>query len=149
MRNYLIMLVMAASTLVTFSSCDDDEDNPINNGPSRAQVEQVMQGGDWRVTNFSEAGTNHTDYFTNYDFTFGLSNVLTATNGTDTQVGIWSVDDDDDDDDVDFNIIFAGAGNFSELTEDWDIVELTTTKIRLRNVNDGGGGTDLLTFEKN
>ncbi|RZJ31792.1 MAG: hypothetical protein EOO48_00995 [Flavobacterium sp.] len=113
-----------------------------------------MMQGTWRVTLFNEDGTNHTNDFSNYNFTFGASNVLTATNGSATQTGFWSVTSDDSNDDnpsgdVDFNIIFNSPANFAELSEDWHILERTSDRIRLQHVSGGNGGTDVLTFEKN
>lgn len=50
---------------------------------------------------------------------------------------------------VDFNIFFASPADFAELTEDWNIISYSATKIDLIHVSGGNGGTDLLTFEKN
>ena len=63
--------------------------------------------------------------------------------------GTWFADNDDDDGDVDFNLLFIDPALFQELNDDWDIVELTNTKIRLVDVSGGNGGTDYLTFERN
>ena len=35
-----------------------------------------------------------------------------------------------------------------QLSEDWEIIFLTNTKIELRHVSGGNGGADILTFEK-
>ena len=51
--------------------------------------------------------------------------------------------------DIDFNIFFASPADFAELSEDWDIISHSATKIELKHVSGGNGGTDLLTFEKN
>lgn len=51
--------------------------------------------------------------------------------------------------DIDFNIFFSSPADFAELTEDWDIISHTASKIELKHVSGGNGGTDLLTFEKN
>ena len=51
--------------------------------------------------------------------------------------------------DIDFNIFFASPADFSELSEDWDIITNSSSKIELMHVSGGNGGTDLLTFEKN
>ena len=51
--------------------------------------------------------------------------------------------------DIDFNIFFASPVDFSELSEDWDIITNSSSKIELMHVSGGNGGTDLLTFEKN
>jgi len=55
--------------------------------------------------------------------------------------------DDSPNNDLDFNIAFASPANFSELTEDWNILEKTATKIRLVRISGGNGGTDNKTFE--
>lgn len=52
-------------------------------------------------------------------------------------------------DDIDFNIFFSSPADFSELSEDWDIISHTASKIELKHVSGGNGGIDLLTFEKN
>jgi hypothetical protein len=135
----------------TASMCSADDDSPVD---TSAVVNTISQGT-WRITLFDEDGNDHTNNFNGYNFTFADSNVLTAENGTNTYTGFWSVtsDDSSDDDnpsgDIDFNILFSSPANFSELSEDWHILERTSTKIRLRHISGGNGGTDLLTFEKN
>lgn len=49
---------------------------------------------------------------------------------------------------IDFNIFFATPEDFSELTEDWNIISYSANKIELIDVSGGDGETDLLTFEK-
>lgn len=48
-----------------------------------------------------------------------------------------------------FNVFFANPSNFNELSENWDIVSYSNSKIELIHVSGGNGGTDVLTFEKN
>ncbi|MES2748681.1 MAG: hypothetical protein V4648_09875 [Bacteroidota bacterium] len=135
------------------SSCsNDDDDNPTSQDPT--PVINTVNNGTWRITLFDDSGTIETNHFTGYNFTFGPSNVLSATNGTNTYNGIWSVTSDDSGDDspsndLDFNIAFSSPADFTDLTEDWNIITYTATKIQLIHVSGGGGGTDYLTFEKN
>ena len=81
--------------------------------------------------------------------------MLTATNGTNSYSGTWSVtssDDSNDDNpssDLDFNILFSSPADFADLTDDWDIVTYSSTTISLRDVSGGNGGTDILVFTKN
>lgn len=49
---------------------------------------------------------------------------------------------------IDFNIFFASPEDFNELSEEWNIVSYSDTKIELIHVSGGDGVTDLLTFEK-
>lgn len=133
------------------STCSNDDDND-NSSADTTPVINTVTAGTWRVTNFMEATTDHTSDFVGYNFTFATSNVLTATNGTNTYTGVWSVTSDDGDDsesDFDFNIAFSTPVNFTELSEDWEIVSRTDVKIVLTHISGGNGGTDFLTFEKN
>ena len=108
--------------------------------------------GTWAITYYFDDADETSDY-AGYTFTFGASNVITATNGTNTYTGTWTITDsnssDDSIDDLDFNIVFTAPPDFEELSDDWDIVEVTDTKIELIDISGGGGGTDYLTFEKN
>jgi len=137
----------------TASMCSSDDDSSSSNDVT--PIVNTVTDGTWRITLFDEDGNDHTNDFTGYNFTFGDSNVLTATNGSSTVTGLWSVTNDDssnDDNpgsDIDFNILFTSPDDFAELSEDWHILERTSTKIRLRHISGGNGGTDLLTFEKN
>jgi hypothetical protein len=139
--------------LNTASTCSSDDDS--SSSADTSAVVNTVSEGTWHITLFDEDGNDHTNNFNGYNFTFGASNVLTATNGSTTITGFWSVTNDDssDDDnpgsDIDFNILFTSPNNFAELSEDWHILERTSTKIRLQHISGGNGGTDLLTFEKN
>ena len=107
----------------------------------------------WQVTGHY-SGTDETNHFTGYNFTFSNGGVLTATNGSNTVTGTWSVLNDDSNDDspsndLDFNIGFTAPANFADLTDDWDIVSYSETTISLIDVSGGNGGTDTLVFTKN
>jgi hypothetical protein len=136
------------------SMCSSDDNSNSNPTQDPTPVINTVNNGTWRVTFFEDSGTNETSHFTGYNFTFGASNVLTATNGTNTYTGTWSVTSDDSGDDspsndLDFNIAFSSPADFTDLTEDWNIISYTATKIQLVHVSGGNGGTDYLTFEKN
>jgi hypothetical protein len=140
--------------LNTASMCSSDDDNSTSTTDPTPVINTVTQGT-WRVTYYFDTDSDETSDFSGYNFAFGTSNVLTATNGTNTYTGSWSVTSDDssgDDNpsgDLDFNILFASPADFADLSDDWDIVSRTDTKIELIDVSGGNGGTDYLTFEKN
>lgn len=137
------------------STCSNDDDTPqqsISVDPT--PVINTVNAGNWRVTLYKDSGVVETDNFANYIFTFGSGNVLTAVNGATTATGTWSVTSDNSNDDspsndLDFNIAFSTPANFADLTEDWNIISYTATKIELIHVSGGNGGTDYITFEKN
>jgi hypothetical protein len=154
MKKFLFYPIIACLFMLNTASMCSSDDSSSSSVDTSAVVGTVTQGN-WRVTLFDEDGIDHTSHFSGYNFTFGDSNVLTATNGTNTYTGAWSVtsDDSSNDDnpsgDIDFNILFSSPADFAELTEDWHILERTATKIRLRHISGGDGSIDLLTFEKN
>lgn len=146
---YVAVPVLASAML----SCSGDDDNASNPSGNTAEIVAAMKSGTWQITNFTEDNVNHTDDFAGYTFTFGNASNLVATNGSTTYNGTWSVtednSDDDSSDDIDFDIAFTSPADFAELTEDWDIVSRTATKVQLRHISGGDGGLDNLTFEKN
>ncbi|HEX8561757.1 MAG TPA: hypothetical protein VF676_02145 [Flavobacterium sp.] len=147
--------------MTTASTCSNDDDDNSNGSSSNPQpVINAVNNGTWRVTYYYDTDSEETNQFSGYDFTFGDNNVLTAANGTNTYTGTWSVTnssgnsssrsgDDDSNSDIDFNIAFASPSNFAELSDDWDIISYSSTRIELIDVSGGNGGTDYLTFEKN
>lgn len=149
---FLIPFLMIIFMLNVASSCSDDDNNNSSSDPT--PVINTVTQGTWRVTYYFDTDTDETSDFTGYNFTFASSNALVATNGTNTYTGTWSVTNDDSDDDspsndLDFNILFGSPADFADLSDDWEIISRTDTKIQLRDVSGGNGGTDLLTFEKN
>lgn len=152
MKKKVIFAAFAGALFFT-TSCSSDDDSSSSN-INVADVINTVSSGNWRVSSYIDSGDDETANFTNYNFTFGGSNVLTATNGTNTYTGVWTVTNDDSDDDnpssdVDFNISFPDPANFAELSDDWDVLERTSTRVRLVDVSGGDGDTDYLTFVKN
>jgi len=148
------LILMLAISLMSMQCSSDDENNPNDNTAEIQNIVNIAESGNWVVTYFFDTDSEETSNYTGYEFTFDSSGVLTASNGTNTYTGTWSVSDDssNDDsssnDDIDFNISFVSPPDFEELSDDWDIISHTSTKIELIDVSGGNGGTDYLTFEK-
>lgn len=139
-------------------SSDDDGNNQNDNSQEIAQIENAIELGTWLITSYIDSGQNETNDFNGYNFTFATDGTLTATNGTTTYIGNWSVtdssnssDDSNSNDDIDFNISFPvpDTNDFEDLNDDWDIVSHSETMISLIDVSGGNGETDTLVFEKN
>lgn len=134
-------------------SCHSEEDLTAADIVQMTAITNTMKQGTWRVTNYVDHGTDKTDNFTDFDFTFDSGNALTATNGTNTYTGFWSVtntanDDQSPNNNIDFNITFSAPAHFEDITDDWDVVTRSDTKIVMIDV--GSSGTvDNITFEKN
>ncbi len=135
-------------------SCDKDDDNTQQQETTAQQTQNTAQSGSWKITYFFDSDQNETNHFNGYTFTFKENGSLVAVNGSTTITGTWSVtdsnssDDDGGSSDIDFNIFFASPPDFEELSDDWDIISVTNSKIQLTDVSGGNGGTDFLTFEK-
>lgn len=148
----LIPALFCLFMLNVASMCSSDDNSSSSQDPT--PVINTATQGTWRVTSYVDSGTDETNHFTGYNFTFASGNVLSATNGTNTYTGTWSVTNDSSDDDnpssdLDFNILFASPADFADLSDDWDIVSYTANTISLIDVSGGNGGTDTLVFTKN
>jgi hypothetical protein len=143
-------LICVSMLLVFTLGCGED---PIpDENPKVEEVENIVTNGKWQITYFFDTDGDETDKYTGYVFQFLPSGSLVANDGPASVSGAWSVADqnesNDDSDDLDFNISFTTAPLLDELSDDWEIISATNTKIELRHVSGGNGGTDILTFEK-
>ena len=121
------------------TSCKKDE-------PSTSTITTVS-AGTWRVTYYWDTNRDETANFNGFNFTFGTSNLVSASNSLLTINGTWSIANDDSK--IKLILAFTTNANFIEISDDWHVIERTETKIRLQDVSGGNGGTDYLTFEKN
>ncbi len=147
---YFGLIMLLGITL--FSACSTDDDGSLDNSLKIAQVQSVVKSGTWRITNFNDSGQDETSDFTGYNFTFARDGTLSASDGTTTLNGTWSVtNDSSDDNDIEFNIFFSipTSNNFEDLNDDWGIVSTSATRIELIDDSDNNSSTDRLTFEKN
>ncbi|ESU22236.1 hypothetical protein FEDK69T_22180 [Flavobacterium enshiense DK69] len=155
MRKIMNLSIAVVLLAVSFGCSDsnDSSSSSSNNSQTINEIKSAVTSGTWRITYFFDSDTNETSHFAGYNFTFGSSGALTATNGSNTYTGTWSVTEssssDDSPEDVHFNVGFDSPPDFEDLTDDWEVMGNTSTKIQLTDVSGGGGGTDYLTFEKN
>lgn len=150
----LVSILALVYVLNVASMCSSDDDNS-NTSADPTPVINTATSGTWRITLYEDNGVNETTNYANYIFTFNSNGVLTAANSP-SYNGTWSVtasnSNDDSQDDLDFNIAFvapAPTAFTDDLTDDWDIISYTATRIQLIDVSGGNGGTDYLTFTKN
>lgn len=156
MKTNRIFLNLFTVLLFAVSCESSDDPSEILSDVNTSELRATAQDGQWRITYFFDTDKEETDHFTGYIFTFGADGTITAVNGAVEVGGTWSVtdssssDDDsfDDSSDVDFNLQFATPPDFEELSDDWDILEYSASRIKLIDVSGGNGGTDYLTFEK-
>lgn len=139
MKTLSKLLVVAGLFMMAFASCKKDDNS---SSPSSSMVTQ----GQWKVTLFSENGVVETSKFSNYVFTFNSNGTVSAVRSGSTVNGSWSDGNDDSQHKLILN--FASPADFTEISDDWHILQESSSKIELEDVSGGNGGTDLLTFEK-
>lgn len=126
------------------TSCSKDDD-PVPITPT--EVSNTLVSGTWRVTYFWDSNKDETNDFNGYAFTFSAGGVVTAVRSGSTVTGSWSTGQDDSK--TELLLSFSSPADFVELSDDWEVVEQTSTRIKLRDVSGGNGGTDQLVFERN
>jgi hypothetical protein len=132
--NIVLALVMVTIfTTLQSSSCSKKDDVVvINNSEPIA--------GTWRVSFYWDKKDETAD-FTGYSFSFNSGAQVIATKGSTTVKGTWSESSSK------FIINFGTDAVLSELNDDWQIVEKTTSSIKLKD--DNPLQDDQLTFIKN
>ena len=139
MKNKLYLSLIIGA--LAFVSCNKDDDSNTS-----SNVINIIQQGSWKITLYNDNGVDELYYFTGYSFTFS-NGTATASKNSISVVGTYSSGVDDSQNKL--YLDFAANVPFNEITNDWHIIEETSTKIRLEDVSGGNGGTDYLTFEKN
>ena len=154
------LLTAAFTFLAACTSDDNDNDNPNDLSAQISEIENLASTGSWIVASYIDSGTDETNDYNGYQFTFNQNGTLIASNGANQVEGTWSITVDDSNDsnddsmdnssdDIDFNIFFSSPEVFSELTDDWDPMSITNNRMELRDISGGDGSIDTLVFEKN
>ncbi|MCG9971686.1 hypothetical protein [Christiangramia crocea] len=152
MRNFKITLILV--TLSLFLACDNDKDDITLSAAEAAQLNYIVQQGEWRISSYSSNGSDNTANYSDYLFLFEDDNNLLANSSSESINGTWRISNDsgsevDSYKDVDFNIFFSSTGKLAELTRNYDVISATNDEIRLSLENATNGNAVLLTFSKN
>ncbi|MFV7236727.1 hypothetical protein [Flavobacterium sp. ZB4R12] len=123
---------------------------PIDN---KNNVTIVVTDGTLKITFYWDTDFNETINFNGLNFSFEANNMLTATDGTNTYNGTWSITDTngyiENLSDLKFDITLTSPINFVETINEWEVIDKSQSYIKLRDVIGVNGRTDLLTFSKN
>lgn len=129
----LIVLV-----LILFSSCKKDDSSNITD---------IVVSGNWKISLFQEDGSIKTSNYSGYSFIFNSNNTISATKNSQSTNGSWSSGNDDSKSKLVIN--FGSVSPLDELNEDWEILEKSSSIIKLKHISGGDGSIDYLNFEKN
>jgi hypothetical protein len=145
MKKLKLISILSLLLFVSIGCSDDDDDTNQVSSPS--QITSTVTDGSWIVTLYKEDDIVQTDNYSGYSFTFATDGALSASNGVTTQSGDWSSYTDSGYTKLDL-MFDALEGPFEEISEDWNVISRTDTKIELKHVSGGDGSIDYLTFEK-
>lgn len=106
-------------------------------------IEKDMSDGYWKINLFFEDGMNITGDYSFYTFTFKDDGTVRAANNGFSVFGTWKVKKDDGK--VKFYLDLGSP--IDELSEDWEVISNTNTKLELQDER-SDGKIDLLTFVK-
>jgi hypothetical protein len=132
-----------------FSSCDVSEDIPLLN---ELTVTNRMASGTWKITKLVHENTTKTADYNGVSFDFDAISVVVNNTGTLPVAGGWGVTDEgfEGAPELVFTMALTSVEpRFITISEDWDIIESTSTRLKLKDENLDTNTTDYLTFEKN
>lgn len=112
------------------------------NTASNTDFEAIVTNGNWYVNYFFD-DIDETGDFSPYTFTFNTDGSALAAASSGNTNGTWSFISDSSIDK--FDLFFGTTDPLEELDEDWEIIEVSETIIRLKDVS-GDGSIDYLTF---
>lgn len=101
---------------------------------------EVLTSGSWRVSYYFD-DEEETDDFTGYVFAFSSNNTIQVVKNSTSYTGTWSFYEDDG---VDVFDIQFDDPILNELSEDWELLEFSTTLIQLKD----DGNDEYLSFSK-
>lgn len=119
------------------SSCTRSLDDPSS----------IATSGTWRVTLFTDSGNNETSDFSGYIFTFASGGIVSAVKNGVTTTGVWSINNSSNKFNIDLGPKTDTNKPLGELTDDWKIISVSDSEIKL--TNDNSSSNEFLTFMKN
>ncbi|MBA4133600.1 MAG: hypothetical protein C0525_02625 [Flavobacterium sp.] len=143
-----LRLIFFLVLTLLFSSCDESVEIPLLN---EAKVIDRMSSGSWKVTHFSYQNTTKTSDYEGVVFDFDAITVSLSNTGTTPVAGSWGVIDEgfEGNPELVLNLALTSVEpRFTNISDDWYIVESTPTKLRLKDENFVTGTIDYLTFQK-
>ncbi len=118
---YSLVTMISLTSLLLISCSKKDDVIPV---PQNTTI-----AGTWRVSLYFDNGSDETNKFFGYNFTFNSNGQISATNGSNTVTGIWMQGSSK------FNIDFGTTAIFSDLNDNWLLEEKTATSIKMKDDN--------------
>ncbi|MDQ3047441.1 MAG: hypothetical protein M3R27_07835 [Bacteroidota bacterium] len=149
---YASVALIALGAILT--SCEKSELLPVTqesietkavNEQDRAAARNYKMIGDWKLVRYSEGSVDLTSQFEGFTFSFKENGILIAFRGNERVSGLWSRGYNNSNNTR--RKLYMDLGTrmpFSDLTDTWHIVEMSTNRVQLRRVFDSQD--DYITF---
>jgi hypothetical protein len=147
-HSFIISAVFFIAISSVITSCSKD-DKTVATGITAAEVNTMITSGTWTVTDYNEAGIDHTSDFSGYAFAFNADKTLVASEIVLTKNGTWNTTTESGK--VKIAIDFTATetkGAFESISEDWKVLTAVDSEISLEHISDDKS-IDLLTITKN
>ncbi len=144
-------LAIMVSLMIGLASCSKDDSGYGSNttGGNTATTSSIITKGSWRITYFSDSGIDRTTIFSGYAFTFDSSGAVAATNGSSVTNGTWNSFTSTTDNQNKFMVSFGVTPPpLNALKNEWTIIEMSATRIRMQKNSVLAGHIDYLVIEK-
>lgn len=126
--------------------CDEDDDNDFNDDDvDDTEFVGVLIDGVWKITTFFDSA-DKLKTFEDFVFTFNADGTVSATDGVTTVFGVWEGYGGDGK--LELQLNFGDEKPFDEISRDWQMVNYSSTVIRLRNRDVQNDSVSRLVFEK-
>lgn len=141
MKTIAYMLILGLT--IAAAACSKTDDAAIAADVSTT-VKQDIITDTWVISSYIDDGKNETSLYNGYSFTFADNGTLTASASGSSFTGTWRIGSDDsgyDDsgnhsnDDSKLIINITGNYQMNELTDDFQIVSISTSEIFLKDDN--------------
>jgi hypothetical protein len=127
---------------------DEDElefKNNCSSDSSNDNLVNTLSDGLWIVASYTEDNDDQTSNYSGYELDFNTDGTVSASNGSNTNSGTWTVFNSGNEMMLDFGTDMP----FQEFNDDdWDVISSSETEVILQDVSGGNGGTDTLTLQK-
>ena len=121
------------------------EREPFDGGNGNDDLESILTDGLWIVASYTEDSDDQTSDYAGYELDFDMDGTVSASNGSNTNNGTWSVFSSGNQMTLDFGTDIP----FEEFNDDdWDVISVSSSQLVIQDVSGGGGGTDTLTLQK-
>ena len=142
MKTSINFKAVATLALIIVLSTNCSKNSSSDNG----SLSSIVTSGQWHVSLFSEHGNNETSDFNNYNFTFLSDGTLMAEKGSSMVHGTWSENSSSKKLIINLGPKQDSNKPLGELTDDWEIVATSGTKISL--TDDNSSRDELLEFTR-